>query len=171
MDFYLQQALQAVQRETSGMTPRELAWHEEGGWSAAEVLEHLSLTFSSTSKLMEKLAAEGEAERRTPTLKQRVIRRVVVNWGYFPSGRQAPDFTRPQGLPAEQAVATLCQNLVEMDGKIAICEDRFGPGWLGSHPILGPFTPRHWRKFHFIHTRHHMKQVARLRELQRQSGA
>ena len=41
MDFYLQRALDAVERETRGMPAEQLAWHREGKWSAAEVLEHL----------------------------------------------------------------------------------------------------------------------------------
>ena len=54
MDFYLQRALDAVERETRGMPAEQLAWHREGKWSAAQVLEHLSLAFSSTSKAMER---------------------------------------------------------------------------------------------------------------------
>ena len=170
MDFYLQRALQAIQHETSGMSPDQLGWHEEGKWSAAEILEHLSLTFTSTSKAMESFNVEGSASRKAPTLKQRLIRRIVVDWGYFLSGRSAPDFTRPKGLPPDRAVATICQDIAEMDEKIEACERKYGNNWLGKHPILGPFRPKHWRKFHYVHTCHHMKQIARLRELQRNRG-
>src|SRR5690348_13917579 len=134
MDFYLQRALQAIQHETSGMTPEQLGCHEKAKRSAAEIQEHLSLTFTSTSKAMESFNVEGSASRKAPTLKQRLIRRIVVDWGYFPSGRSAPDFTRPKGLAPDQAVPTICQNLIEMDKKIAACERKYGNGWLGNHP-------------------------------------
>jgi hypothetical protein len=29
--------------------------------------------------------------------------------------------------------------------------------------VLGPLTIPQWRRFHLVHTQHHMKQVARLR--------
>ena len=69
MDFYLQQAREAIDAATQGMNPAQMAWHPEGKWCAAEVLEHLSLTFTSTSGLLKKCLAEGKAATARPTLK------------------------------------------------------------------------------------------------------
>jgi hypothetical protein len=43
---------------------------------------------------------------------------------------------------------------------IAECEARLG-SWrkLLDHPVLGPLTAREWREFHWIHGRHHVKQI------------
>ena len=51
-----------------------------------------------------------------------------------------------------------------MDKVLPECERRFGARCkLASHFVLGPLTAEQWRKFHWIHTRNHMKQVARLK--------
>ena len=51
-----------------------------------------------------------------------------------------------------------------MDKLIAQCEAQYGArNKVLDHPILGPLTARQWRKFHWVHGRHHMKQISRLR--------
>jgi hypothetical protein len=164
MDFYLQRALDAVERETRGMPADQLAWHREGKWSAAEVLEHLSLAFSSTSKAMERAVEPGRTVKKRATPKQWVATLLIVKLGYFPSGRQAPEWTRPRGLEAAYAVETIRTTLIEMDTKIGEAQAKLGNGVVAVHPIIGPLTARQWRKFHWEHTRHHMKQIAALRE-------
>jgi hypothetical protein len=52
-----------------------------------------------------------------------------------------------------------------MDEAIAQCESRFGKqNRLLDHPILGPLTGRQWRKFHWVHGHHHLKQIQGLRQ-------
>jgi len=34
---------------------------------------------------------------------------------------------------------------------------------LADHPVLGPLTVTEWRKFHYRHAHHHVKQVRALR--------
>ena len=164
MHLYLQRTQKAIEEAARDMTPEQLAWHPPGKWSTAEILEHLSLAFSSTSKALDRVLGDGRPSVDSPTLYQRVVTALVVDLGYFPSGRQAPEWTRPRGATAETILPAIRQNLEEMDGKISDCERRFGAGRIARHPIIGPFTARQWRRFHWIHTRHHMKQVARLRE-------
>jgi DinB superfamily len=163
MDFYLQRALDAIDRETRGMTAKQLAWNRDGKWSTAQILEHLSLAFSSTSKLMERCVQQGRAEGKQASLRERLITLVVVGIGYFPTGREAPEWTRPRGLDPEKAVATIRAALADMEAKIAAAQAKFGDGVLAVHPIIGPLTARQWRKFHWEHTRHHMKQIRAIR--------
>jgi hypothetical protein len=170
MHLYLQRTREAIEEATRGMTPEQLAWHLQGKWSAAEILEHLSLAFSSTSKALDRVLSDGRPSAGSPTFYERVVTTLVVDIGYFPSGRQAPEYTRPRGATAETILPAIGEKLEEMDGKISECERRFGAGRIARHPIIGPFTARQWRRFHWIHTRHHMKQVARLRQMQA-SGA
>jgi hypothetical protein len=28
-----------------------------------------------------------------------------------------------------------------------------------NHPIMGPFSVNDWRRFHWVHTRHHLRQI------------
>jgi Protein of unknown function (DUF1569) len=163
MDFYLQRALDAIEKETGGMPTKQLAWHRAGKWSTAEVLEHLALAFRSTSKAMERAMEHGAATTKA-TPKQWLATLLVVKLGYFPSGRPAPEWTLPRGLDAALAVEATRAALLEMDGKIAAAQAKFGKGVIAVHPIIGPLTARQWRKFHWSHTRHHMKQIAATRE-------
>jgi hypothetical protein len=60
-----------------------------------------------------------------------------------------------------QAIA---KELAAMDDFITRCETRFGRSTrILDHPVLGPLTARQWRRFHWVHARHHMKQIWRLR--------
>jgi hypothetical protein len=164
MDSALQSVRDAIETATAGMSAEQLERHPEGKWSAAGILEHLSITFGGTARLMRKCMEGGKPLASAPTLKQRLAVQLVTGWGYFPTGRPAPEFSRPQGLSGEAALQTIRQNLVSMDQALAECEQRFGAQLkIADHPVLGPLTIPQWRRFHLVHTRHHMKQIARLR--------
>ncbi len=165
MDPQLQQVLNAIDAATRGMSGEQLAAHPEGKWPAAGILEHLAIAFGSTARGLEKALASGEPRITPATLYQRGAALLVANIGYFPSGRKAPDFTTPKGMDGETALRTIRENLVAMDGAITRCEERFGRSRkIANHPVLGPLNVPQWRKFHLVHTRHHMKQIDRLRQ-------
>jgi hypothetical protein len=164
MDLHLQQLQEVIASATRGMTAEELTRHPEGKWSVAEVLEHLYLTYTGTVKGFERCLQAGRPLASSPTLKQRISAAVVVGLGYLPGGRQAPDNTRPQGMAAEKVAAEIEPQIAAMDEVIGKCETRFGRSTrVLDHPILGPLTARQWRKFHWVHGRHHVKQIVRLR--------
>lgn len=164
MDAYLRRLQDGIASATRGMTVEELTRHPEGKWSTAEVLEHLYLTYTGTIKGFERVEREGKPLGRTPTLRDRARTIVVTELGYMPRGRKAPERTRPQGMPAEEVVKEIGQRIAAMDELIAQCETRFGRQVrVLDHPILGPLTARQWRKFHWVHGRHHVKQIWRLR--------
>ncbi len=164
MDPQLQRALDAIDTATRGMSGPQLGTHPEGKWSSAEILEHLSIAFGSTARSLEKALASGEPRIIPPTMYQRGAALMVATIGYFPPGRQAPEFTRPKGMGGETALRTIRENLVAMDAAITRCEALFGRSRkIATHPVLGPLNVPQWRKFHLVHTRHHMKQIDRLR--------
>ena len=164
MDSTLQRVHEAIEAATAGMTAEQLVEHPEGKWSAAGILEHLSITFGGTARLMRKCMEGGKPLGSAPTLKQRLAVKLVTGWGYFPTGRTAPEFSQPKGLDGETALNTILANLAAMDQALAECEQRFGSAVkIADHVVLGPLTIPQWRRFHLVHTRHHMKQIARLR--------
>jgi hypothetical protein len=164
MDSYLQQTFDAIEQATAGITADELAWHPEGKWSAAEILEHLTLTYSGTAKGMQRvLSADGNGAQQR-TLKNRLFAFVVTGIGYMPTGRKSPAMVVPAGTQADP-VGAILRNLKEMDEVLSDVERTKGLRARVVHPVIGPLTVRQWRKFHFVHTRHHMKQVMKLREL------
>jgi len=165
MDSYLQQLHAAITSVTGGMTVEQLTQRPEGKWCAAEILEHLYYTYTGTIKGMELCLETGKPRARTPTLKERLQILWVIEAGFFPEGRTAPERTRPRGLSAEEVLRQVGPTIIAMDDVIAQCEARFGKRTLvRDHPILGPLSCRQWRKFHWVHGQHHLKQIARLRE-------
>ncbi|MDP9263916.1 MAG: DinB family protein [Acidobacteriota bacterium] len=164
MDSTLQRVKEAIETATGGMSAQQLDQHPEGKWSAAGILEHLSITFGGTARLMRKCMEDGKPMASAPTLKQRLAVMLVTGWGYFPTGRPAPEFARPKGLEGEAALQSIRDNLAAMDQGLVEAEQRFGSEVkIADHVVLGPLTIPQWRRFHLVHTRHHMKQIARLR--------
>ena len=163
MDMLLQQIRDSIAAATQGMSTSQLTWHPEGKWSTAEILEHLSLTYSGTSAGCARCLKEDKPLARSPGLRDRVATLVVVTLGHLPEGRQSPAAARPRGVPAETVVADTDQKIVAMDENLRKCEERFAGVRLMDHPVLGPLTVRQWRKFHWVHAMHHVKQIERLR--------
>ena len=165
MDSTLQQVGDAIEAATRGMSVEQLERHPEGKWPAAGVLEHLSITFGGTARLMRKCLEGGKPLGSAPTFKQSLATWVVTGLGYFPTGRPAPEFSQPKGLSGEAALRAIRENLVAMDQALSECEQRFGTQVkIADHVVLGPLSIPQWRRFHWVHTRHHMKQIARLRK-------
>jgi hypothetical protein len=165
MNQYLERAKTAMEEVTRDMTLDDLRRHAPKKWCTAEILDHLAQTFSSSAKLLQRHLSKGEPCTRRQTLKERLAVLLVVKAGYLPKGRKAPDFAVPQGIEAGRALPYFEETLSQMDDAIARCEQKFGASvTIAAHPILGPLTAEEWRKFHWVHTRHHVRQVAHLRE-------
>jgi Protein of unknown function (DUF1569) len=165
MNSSLKQLANLIQQESTGITVHELAWHADGKWSIAEILEHLSLTFSGTKIVFDRCLKAGKPSASTATAKDRLRTFVVTRLGYLPSGGQAPAGTLPKGLAPEQVVLGIPKNINAMDESIGECEQRFGSGVkLVNHPGLGPLTADEWRRSHCVHGRHHLRQIRELRK-------
>ena len=164
MDAYLQRLQKAITSATLGMTVEDLGRHPEGKWSTAEVLEHLYLTYTGTTKAFERVLEAGKPLAGTPLLMDRMRTFVVTGLGRLPEGRKAPERTQPRGKTADEVTREIGPRISAMDEVIAQCESRFGKRTrVLDHPILGPLTARQWRKFHWVHGQHHLKQIRKLR--------
>jgi uncharacterized protein DUF1569 len=164
MDSYLKQLEESISAATAGVTAEQLTWHPQGKWSTAEILEHLLLTYTGTVRGFQRCLQADKPLATAPTWKHRLRTFVLLKLEYFPQGREAPAPTRPKGTPPEVVLSSLRENIRAMDEIIAACAQKFGERVkLVDHPILGPLTAREWRKFHWIHARHHMRQIERLR--------
>jgi len=166
MHSHLQRTREAIDQATDGLTVDELIWHPDGKWCTAEILEHLALAFGGTAKFLGKVAADGKSVASKVTFKQRIGIAVVTGGEFIPGGRKAPAGVTPKGnIPPDQVLPTIRKNLADMDEAITACEGKLGSKLrIADHPVLGPLTVAQWRKFHMVHTRHHMKQIVALRE-------
>ena len=165
MNSRLEHLKQGLESAVAGMSSEQLSWHLTGKWCAAEVLEHLYLTYTGTIKGLERVLTTGKPLATRASVTHRTLTFVVVGLGYMPAGRKTPEVAKPRGLPAEQVRNEIGAKLVAMDAIIARCEARFGRRVkVLDHPILGPLTATQWRKLHLVHGRHHHKQLLRLRD-------
>ena len=147
-----------------GMSAEDLVRHPEGKWSSAEILDHLNLTYRGTIKNCERCLASGKPGTRTDRSSKRWQRRGILWLGYFPPGRKSPERALPRGTPIPQLTTEIFENIARMESVIADCDAQFGHGQvIAEHPILGPLTASEWRKFHWVHGRHHAQQIIRLK--------
>ena len=138
-------------------------------WSSQEVIEHLLLTYRSTGALFDRYLERNSPSGKQKQMKHRVLQFLVIRCGGFPRGASAPDHALPgrSGLPpmSGEELADLMQlELEAMDTKIEKCRQAFGRRALAAHFIFGPLTAEQWRRFHVVHGRHHLKQLARIRK-------
>jgi hypothetical protein len=154
----------AIEKATEDMSADQLAWHPEGKWCTAQIIGHLSLTYSGTAKGLRRVLETGKVNVRPPTWRERLRTFVLVGLGYFPPGREAPQQVVPREENAQNAMSEIHANLSDMDNALTTCEQQFGTSAVVLvHPILGPLKLQQWRKFHRIHCLHHMKQIQGLR--------
>jgi hypothetical protein len=159
MDRYLEPISTVLEDAVSGMSDEQMAAARGQKWSAAQIIEHLSLAFGATAIGLERNASSDQLEVRRPTMRDRVAIFLVCRMEYIPSGRKAPEYTVPSGIPADEAWRKLRENLAAMDKAITRAEQRWGDRLIGIHPVLGPLKADEWRKFHMVHARHHAKQI------------
>ncbi len=162
MDTYITKAMRLIEESTAGLSESELSGSRDGKWSPAQVLEHLAKAFGGSAKAFELQLQSGELQPlRTLTLKDRIGIFVICNLGYFPEGRKAPPMTVPSENPqALVALQRIKENLERTGKALDETEKKWGSHVrIFTHPVLGPLTVPQWRKFHYVHTRHHMKQV------------
>ncbi|HSC28557.1 MAG TPA: DUF1569 domain-containing protein [Vicinamibacterales bacterium] len=160
MHRYLQAALDEVDAAAGALDTSAIARPVEGRWSIAEILEHLTLAFTLNSAALEKAIATGERRARPPGLLQWLGRMVVVEAGYFPRAR-APEKTMPAGsIPAARSLEAIRDALTDLDVTLCRAEQEFGEHVrVANHPYFAGMTVAQWRKFHWRHTQHHMRQV------------
>src|ERR1700741_513399 len=120
-DRRLEQLKENLESAVEGMSGEQWSWHPPGKWCAAEVLEHLYLTYSGTITGFERVMRRGKPLGSRASMAQRALTFVVVRLGHLPAGREAPAIVRPRGLPAEQVRNQIGTKIAAMDVIIAQC--------------------------------------------------
>jgi len=160
MDSYLERLRQELEDALGGASPSALAQAPAGKWNAAQILEHLFLTYKNTNRGMARCLEQGSPLATRATLKQRLATLLVVNLGYLPAGRKAPERAAPRGMLPEEVQQAIAPELQRMGSGLDDCKRRFGRRTkIMDHPFLGPLTADEWRKFHWVHGRHHARQI------------
>ena len=166
MDPHLEKLRTEVATVMTGLDKEEMLRHPPGKWCAAEILEHLYLTYTGTVKGFGRVLDAGKPLGGKPSWKNRAQAWVVVGFGYMPGGREAPAHARPRGTATEKLLTEIGPEIAKMDTLISQSESLFGKNAkVLDHPFLGPFSAAQWRKFHLVHGLHHVKQIRGLRGL------
>lgn len=165
MDPRLARLQREIASATSGFSPEQFVWHEPEKWCAAEILEHLYLTYTGTLKGFGRVLEADRSLASKVIWKNRAQSFVVIGLGYLPTGRKSPDRAKPRGLPADEVISQIGPTIAHLDNLMSGCSAKFGARTkLLDHPILGPLSVNQWCKFHLVHGLHHVKQIRRLRE-------
>jgi Protein of unknown function (DUF1569) len=160
MNSYLERLRNEIEEAVGGADADRMAQSPGGKWNAAQILEHLFLTYKQTNRGMEKCLEQGASLATAATLKHRVARMILLNLRHVPGGRKAPERATPRGMPPEEVRRAILLELEKMSSRLDDCERRFGVrAKIMDHPFLGPLTAEQWRKFHWIHGRHHARQI------------
>jgi hypothetical protein len=160
MQSYLEHLRQELEEAIGAATASDMAQAPAGKWSAAQILEHLYLTYKGTNRILAKCVEGGTALATRSTLKQRFGAVMVLKLGHIPEGRTAPQTTVPKGMPPTEIRQNIFSELQKMGSSLDNCERKFGVRTkIVDHPVLGPLTANQWRKFHLIHGRHHLRQI------------
>jgi hypothetical protein len=143
-----------------------------GKWSIQQIIEHLLLTYSSTETAINARLAKRTPTRAKPTFANRLVQYAVTRCGYFPTGREAPQMVIPEPtthpLSGKDLAHSAAERLARLDLVFNEAEILFGPGTqCVTHNILGPLNIEQWRRFHLVHGRHHLKQIAAIRKAHR----
>ncbi len=170
-DIDLEQLRRQLTASLRGLTVEQAQAHPSGrsqAWSIQQILQHLMLTYDMAVVAFEERLVKGRPSRRPVTLKERAVQSVVLDWGWFPNGRSAPEFVRPEQialppLDGAELAAEAARHLAAFDAVARQAEAVFGAVRCINHVILGPMSVRQWRKFQLVHGRHHLKQIASIR--------
>jgi len=160
MNSYLKRLRREIEDAVGDAGASDLAKAPAEKWSAGQILEHLYLTYKHTTRGLEKCLEQGAPSATRAKLKDRFATLLVVNLGYLPGGRKAPERAVPRGMSGEDARQAIMPELEKMASSLDDCERRFGArAKILDHPVIGPLTTDEWRKFHWVHGRHHARQI------------
>ncbi len=142
------------------LRPADAEASADGKWSIANIVEHLDLTYTTNIQGLERRLQKGAPAPRQVTLKQQLTRAVITRLGYFPTGIAAPQAVTPHGRRFTELSAVIEPHLLLLDQRLKDVARAFGPRTpVLNHPIMGPFSVADWRRFHWVHTRHHLRQI------------
>jgi hypothetical protein len=172
-----------VRRQLAALEPmilgrlREISgedWHRTvaGKWSLAQILRHLSIGVDYSANTFEARAAKTDMKRRA-TPGQAILRHLILGLGKFPKGRDAPAGSIPEDRPdPEAAEAQFRMGVVRFEALIESWPRERWARIFVKHPVLGDLNLPEWVRFHYVHCRHHGRQIeARLRWLRAQRAA
>jgi hypothetical protein len=172
MDPALQQLQSELSRSLHGLNPVQAQLHpkhDPARWNICQIAQHLLMAFASTTSSIKDRLAKGTPTRSRPTPSQFLPRLFVIRLGFIPVRREAPALVTPPACPpaphpsGDDLTSAILVSLTSMDSVLTQAEGLFSSTPCLSHFVLGPLSIPQWRRFHLVHGRHHIHQIAAIR--------
>ncbi len=133
-------------------------------WSAAEVYAHIISANRMTVRGMHK-AAEGNATEDNSALTWSA--RLIMFFERFPKGRKVPEVVQKR-TPRVNSIAEaieITDSLINELNELMLTYPKWSRTQKLKHPVLGMLNNFQWIKFMKIHSKHHLKQLDRIKNL------
>lgn len=141
--------------------------HRPAAWNVQQIVEHLLLTWHSTSIQIAARIEKGRPVKTPATLQQRLTQLLLIRLGRFPPGIEAPAQVAPSVVTSPASGKAIAQRVSSELGKMdQVCvqaERLFGAQRSVTHFKLGPLSIQQWRRFHLVHGLHHLRQIQAIR--------
>jgi hypothetical protein len=169
----LQTLMVRISREIDGLDEGTAQLHPDEQahqWSVQQIVEHLALSYRTTTRNLEARLAKGRVTRnQRRSLVEWALQLMVLSFGHHPRG--APPLEEASAsagpFPAKNGseLAELLRGELEaMDGVLDRCRRKFGMERVAVHPILGPLRVDQWRRFHTVYGMHYLQQIVQVRD-------
>lgn len=139
-------------------------WHRTlpGKWSLVQVVQHLAMGVDASGVVFEARAGKRGMKRRS-TPGQAVARHLVLGLGRLARRREPPSVTVPEDRPdPEETVAQFRMGVARFQAMTETWPEERQVNVFVRHPYLGDLNLPEWVRFHFVHARHHTRQIRAL---------
>ena len=139
-------------------------WHRTvpGKWSLVQVVQHLGRGVDASANIFE-ARAEKQGMKRRSTPGQAVARHLVLGLGRLTRRREPPSATVPEDRPdPEAALAQFRMGVARFQAMTETWLEERQLNVFARHPYLGDLNLPEWVRFHFVHGRHHTRQIRAL---------
>jgi len=131
-----------------------------GKWTPAQIVEHLALGLTLSAETFQARRNHAPMSRRRRTPAEQIATFFILGLRWFPPGRKAPSRTAPDAQITRRTAED--HFLAGIAGWIHVERDLLptrGHDLFVKHPRLGDLTIPEWIRFHWIHGRHHARQI------------
>jgi hypothetical protein len=130
----------------------------DGGWTVAQIVEHLSIAEPRITNAIEGMLAPAETDRQRKTFAPFSLDEQAEQ----ARGKiEAPDFLRPTGLPLAEGL----MRLKESRAALEVLRPRFQSADYSrglKHPAFGVLNAAQWLAFLGMHEQRHLRQIERI---------
>ena len=141
-----------------------------GKWSIAQIVRHLSIGVDYSATTFDARAGKTDMHRRA-TPRQALLRHLILGLGKLPKGREAPAGSTPEDRPdPEAATAQFRMGIAKLETMVESWPAERQTSVFVRHPVFGDLNLPEWVRFHYVHCRHHGRQIeARVRWLAKET--